>query len=227
MAMFKLPRLKANLALVNGKGNPLDYFLRFWNIEVAPRIEAQEASQDKTIADIAALQLQQQQQLDLIQQALQLAGLALETAQGGSDSKSGSNTATFSLTGTGWVSASVVNFTGVVSGNLMLTGTGPLVQFGTTSMSGGTVMYAEYRIIETVSGVDGDTVFNGTFYVTDQTTDEPSQVLFITHSSQSAISAFSDPRTTTGDVGYRVEVRRTSGATVSAMRFYLFTMRAA
>ena len=50
MAMFKLPRLKANLPIVDGKGNPRDYFLRFWNIEVAPRIEQQESSQDEILA---------------------------------------------------------------------------------------------------------------------------------------------------------------------------------
>lgn len=218
MAMFKLPRLKANLAIVNGQGKPLDYFLRFWNIEVAPRIEAQEAAQTAQLDAISQLQIQQQQQLDLIYQALELAG-------GSAGGTSGSNTASFNLTGTGWVSSAIVSLTGVVAGNLKITGTGPNTQYGTSAMTGGTVAYGEYRIIEVVSGVDGDTVFTGTFYVTDQTTDEPSQVLFVTHSSQSAVSAFNDPRTTTGDIDYRVETRRISGASVTGMRFYLFAQR--
>lgn len=49
MAAFKLPRLKANLAIVDGKGLPLAYFLRLFNIELAERIET-------TITDIAQVQ---------------------------------------------------------------------------------------------------------------------------------------------------------------------------
>lgn len=218
MAMFKLPRLKANLAIVNGQGKPLDYFLRFWNIEVAPRIEAQEDAQTAQLDAISQLQLQQQQQLDLIYQALELAG-------GSAGGTSGSNTASFNLTGSSWVASALVSLTGVVAGDLKITGTGPSTQYGTSAMTGGTVAYGEYRIIEVVSGVDGDTVFTGTFYVTDQTTDEPSQILFVTHSSQSAVAAFDDPRTTTGDIDYRVETRRISGASVTGMRFYLFAQR--
>lgn len=218
MAAFKLPRLKANLAIVNSRGQPLDYFLRFWNIEVAPRIEAQEAAQNEQLDAISQLQLQQQQQLDLIYQALELAG-------GSAGGTSGSNTASFALTGTSWTASALVPLTGVVAGNLKITGTGPSSQYGTSNMTGGTVSYGEYRIIEVVGGVDGDTVFNGTFYVTDQTTDEPDQILFVTHSSQSAVAAFNDPRTTTGDIDYRVETRRISGASVTGMRFYLFAQR--
>lgn len=66
MPAFRLPRLKANLAIVNGQGKPLDYFLRFWNIEVAPRIEQQEANQDDLIAQIQAVQQEQADQLALI-----------------------------------------------------------------------------------------------------------------------------------------------------------------
>lgn len=218
MAAFKLPRLKANLAIVNGQGKPLDYFLRFWNIEVAPRIEKQEAAQTSQLEAISQLQIQQQQQLDLIYQALELAG-------GNAGGTSGSDTEFFSLTGSSWTPSALVVLTGVVADNLRITGTGPSTQYGTSAMTGGTVAYGEYRIIEVVSGVDGDTVFNGTFYVTDQTTDEPDQILFVTHSSQSAVAAFNDPRTTTGDVDYRVETRRVSGASVTGMRFYLFVMR--
>lgn len=56
---FKLPRLKANLAIVNPKGQPLDYFLRFWNMTVAPSIEAQ-------ITDLTAITDELAAQLALI-----------------------------------------------------------------------------------------------------------------------------------------------------------------
>ena len=85
MAMFKLPRLKANLPIVDGKGNPRDYFLRFWNIEVAPRIEQQEAGQDEILAQIQAVQEEQAEQLSLIIAAQARADAAYnlaESAQG-------------------------------------------------------------------------------------------------------------------------------------------------
>lgn len=74
---FKLPRLKANLAIVNVKGHPLDYFLRFWNMDVAPRIEAQ-------IADLTEITNELAYQLLLIQQAqadAEAAALAAAAAQ--------------------------------------------------------------------------------------------------------------------------------------------------
>lgn len=87
MAMFKLPRLKANLALVNSKGNPLDYFLRFWNIEVAPRIEQQEASQDELIMQIQAVQAEQAAQLALIIAAQARADAAYDLAEAAQGSR--------------------------------------------------------------------------------------------------------------------------------------------
>lgn len=78
---FKLPRLKANLAIVNAKGHPLDYFLRFWNMDVAPGIEAQ-------IADLTAITNELAYQLLLIQQAQEdadAAALAAAAAQDAAD----------------------------------------------------------------------------------------------------------------------------------------------
>lgn len=54
MAAFKLPRLKANLAIVNGKGWPTDYFLRLFNIELAQRIEQNETEQNEILARLVA-----------------------------------------------------------------------------------------------------------------------------------------------------------------------------
>lgn len=76
MPTFRLPRLKANLAIVNSKGQPLDYFLRLFNIEFAQRIEQQEFAQDEILQQLA-------EQLLLIQQAQTTAENALEAAQNG------------------------------------------------------------------------------------------------------------------------------------------------
>lgn len=227
MAIFKLPRLKANLAIVSGQGKPLDYFLRFWNIDVAPLIERQEASQEETLAMIQAIQAQQSQQLELINDALELAGLALATADGGSPTKSGSATGTFNLSGTSFVVATTVALTSVSAGDLTIPGTSPTASPSITAMTGGTVMNGEYQIIEVDNGVDNGTVFTGTFIVTDVTTDEPNQIFSINHVSASAVAAFTDARTTTGAISYRAEVRRVSGASMTGMRFYLFARRAA
>lgn len=54
MATFKLPRLKANLAIVDARGKPLDYFLRLFNIDLAQRIERNEAEQNEILDRLLA-----------------------------------------------------------------------------------------------------------------------------------------------------------------------------
>ena len=70
MAAFKLPRLKANLPIVNGQGKPLDYFLRLFNIELAQKIEQQEATQAKILLDLQAVQIAQQAEIDRLNRVL-------------------------------------------------------------------------------------------------------------------------------------------------------------
>lgn len=226
MAMFKLPRLKSNLAIVNKDGKPEDYFLRLFNVDFAQRLEANENNQAMLIAQIQDIQAQQAEQLVLINQALELAGLALETADGGGPNKSGSNTGTFALSGTASVPATTVALAGVVAGNLTIPGTGPSQIVGTTAMTGGNYVEAEYDVVEVVSGVD-TVVFTGTFNVTDVTGDEPYQIFQVSHTSAAAVAAFTSARTSTGTMDYRLDVRRVSGASMTGMRFYLFVRRAA
>lgn len=225
---FRLPRLQYRLAIVDASGRPTSTFMDFFNVQFAGKIESQENAQESTIQAIQQIQTDQAAQLALINEALQLAGLALETADaaGGGSVRSGSSTAIYGLSGTGFTAAGQVDLTTVSAGNLTIPGSGPSVLYGSTSMSGGSVLNGEYRIIEVDNGVDNGTVFTGTFFVTDVTTDEPQQVLIMSHTSAPDVSAFSDPRTTTGNVSYRVEVRRVSGAIMSGMRFYLFARRA-
>lgn len=225
MAAFKLPRLKANLAIVDGKGLPLGYFLRLFNIELAERIEQNEADQAATLIALQQLAAQQAEQLILINQALELAGLALETADGGSTTKSGSNTGTFSLSGTSTVPVTTVAFTGVVAGDLTIPGTGPSQIIGTTAMTGGNYVEAEYDIVEVIGGID-TIVFTGQFNVLDVTGDEPYQIFQVNHTSSAAVAAFSAARSTTGTMDYRLDVRRLTGASMTGMRFYEFVRRA-
>lgn len=56
MAIFSLPRLKANLAIVNGQGKPTDFFLRLFNIDFAQRLELVINDQQALIDQIIAAQ---------------------------------------------------------------------------------------------------------------------------------------------------------------------------
>lgn len=228
---FTLPRVRANSPITDKEGKAVNAFVMFWE-KLCRQIEGQENSQNSLIATIqtiqaqqAAIQAQQAAQLVLINQALELAGLALETADGGGPNKSGSATAIFALTGTGSVTGPLVTLAGVSAGVLTVPGTGPSQVIGTTSMTGGNYVEAEYDIVEVVSGVD-TVVFTGTFNVTDVTGDEPNQIFQVVHTSAPDIAAFTSARASTGTLAYRVDVRRLTGATMLGMRFYLFARRA-
>lgn len=209
MAMFRLPRLKANLALVNSKGNPLDYFLRFWNIEVAPRIEQQEADQDMILQQLQDVQDQQaqllaaqEQQLILINEALMLAGIAI--AQSGGNS--GTATTEIDMTPSAWVLGPVVNLTGVVAGNITVPGSGLYSKTGTTAFFGDT--NGEVRIVEIVSGVD--TIIGGPWPFTISRVDpNPAGTVYVGNAAQ--LNTFTDARTTTGAVSYRIDTRMLDG----------------
>lgn len=222
--VFRLSRLNPENAIADKNGKPTNMFSRFWDV-FCSRIETQEQRQDQLITDQALLLQQQQAQLALINQALELAGLALETADGGGPNKSGSASSLFTNNTGTFAPAVAVNLTSVSAGNLALTGTGPSAVVGTTTMTGGMNTTFQYQIIEVVGGIDGDTVFTGAFDVTDVTTDEPSQIFSVNHTSAAAIASFFDARATTGTISYRVEVRKVSGANMTNMRFYLFVRR--
>jgi hypothetical protein len=80
--MLKLPTLPRGIALTDSKGLPSVQFQTWWQ-SVTRAIEAQETRQDAIIADIVALQEQQQEQLDAIlavQAAADAANAAAEAA---------------------------------------------------------------------------------------------------------------------------------------------------
>ena len=209
MAMFRLPRLKANLAIVNSKGNPLDYFLRFWNIEVAPRIEQQEESQDDILAQLQEVQDQQaqllaaqEQQLILINEALMLAGIAI--AQSGGNS--GAATSEIDMTPSAWVLGPIVNLTGVVAGNVTVPGSGLYSKSATTSFFGDT--NGEIRLVEVVSGVD--TIIGGPWpFSVSRVDPSPTGAVYVTNASE--INVFTQARATTGAVSYRIDARMLDG----------------
>lgn len=195
MAMFKLPRLKANLAIVNSKGNPLDYFLRFWNNEVAPRIEKQETDQDAILEELRLQQI-------AINEALMLAGIAI-AATGGN---SGTTTAEIDMTPSAWVLGPVVALTGVVAGDVTIPSSGLYSKSTTTAFFGDT--NGQVRIVEIVGGVD--TIIGGPWNFTISRVDpNPAGTVYVGNAAE--INTFTQARTTTGAVSYRIDARMLDG----------------
>ena len=127
MAAFRLPRLKANLAIVSSRGTPLDYFLRFWNIDVAPKIEQQEANQTETIDAIQEIITQIQANMVATQAAQQAANEAQATADAAAPggTKSGASTDPSVVVEQGvWAEGPRVDLTGVSAGILTIQGSG-------------------------------------------------------------------------------------------------------
>lgn len=225
MASLKLPRLKANLAMVNSKGQPLEYFLRFLNVEWANRIEANEASQDETIAALQVVVDQLQALSEATQAAQQAANNAQETADGaaGGGATSGVNQdpAINLPTGGAWVNGPQVDLTGVIAGNLTITGSGPqqdddvdLIGSGTQNVNG------EFRIVE----IDGGetTVFTGNLRAS-KLNDISGTI--ITNLSSSDVSSFSLARANTGNISYRIDARNLGARTIFSLLLYIFVRR--
>ena len=80
MAAFKLPRLKSNLAIVNGQGRPTDFFLRLFNIDMAQRLETVINDQQAIIDAIVAAK----NAADAAQQAAEAAQNTADAAVTGS-----------------------------------------------------------------------------------------------------------------------------------------------
>ena len=78
MAAFKLPRLKSNLAIVNGQGRPTDFFLRLFNIDMAQRLETIINDQQAIIDAIVAAQQAAQAAQDAADAAQDTADQALQ-----------------------------------------------------------------------------------------------------------------------------------------------------
>ena len=74
---FKLPRIRAADTISDKAGKAANAFVRFWDT-VMKAIERQENAQTDVLTQLAQVQATQAQQLILIYQALELAGIAIE-----------------------------------------------------------------------------------------------------------------------------------------------------
>lgn len=223
MALFRLPRLQQSLPIVDGQGKPLASFLRWWNIDVLGKIEVQENQQNEQIAAITALQEQTTANIAAINEALALAGLALETADGAGagPTRSGSDTGTITLTGA-FAPVAQVDLLTVSAGNLTFAGS--VYSPSMTPVVGVTYNY-EYQIVEVDNGIDNGVVFPGSFTIFRAS---PMSDVVTTDTSATSLGSFSGARTTTGSISYRVEARYTSPTPPSTDLFFnLFARRAA
>jgi len=119
-----------------------------------------------------------------------------------------------------WVQGPQVDLTGVVAGNLTLTGTGPDTD-ADVSLSGGTTAQGEFRVMEIDAGVE-TLVFTGTFSAW-----RNEEFTAILNQSTSAVADFSEARTSTGAISYRIDARKTSGSAITSLSLYIYARRAA
>lgn len=201
MALGKLPRLQRGIPIVDSAGRALDYLLRLLN-DAFTMLERSEASQNETLLRLEQLTAAQEQQLILINEALMLAGIAISQSGG----NSGTATAEIDMTPSAWVLGPVVNLTGVVAGNVTVPGSGLYSKSTTTAFFGDT--NGEVRIVEVVGGVD--TIIGGPWAFTISRVDpNPSGTVYVGNAAQ--INTFTQARTTTGAVSYRIDTRMLDG----------------
>lgn len=202
---MSLPKLSAQQPIVTTGGKPSSPFLQF--MEAARKAqEATDAQQGEAIDALEAINGQLQTAVAQIEAALALAGLALEVADGmgGGTARTGNVIDTLAGATTTYQTVVQVDLLTVSAGDLSLAGSFYNVSFA--SLPIGVPYYLEFRIIEVDNGVDNGTVYSGSATVTQ------TSAIDVTLVDTSAVSlgAFTDTRTTTGSISYRVEMRTTT-----------------
>lgn len=218
--MASLPRLSAQQPIAVAGGKPSSLFLRFMEATRTAQ-EATDATQSENIAAIQQILAGLQAATQGTQAAQAAANVAQATADeavgGGAVSGSASDPSV-NLSGTAWVNGPQVDLTGVVAGNLTISGTGP-VQDADVSVTGGT-FYGEFRVVRIV-GASEDAVFFGN--MTLLSTTAPATVI---NTSNYDAQEFVLAEPSTGDVSYRLDARRVSGGTASNLALYIYARRA-
>lgn len=194
MALGKLPRIQRGIAIVDATGRALDYFLRLLD-QAFTMIERSDARQDELLAT-------QQAQLAFINEALTLAGIAIAGSGGNSETA----TTEIDMTPSAWVLGPVVDLTGVVAGDVTIPSSGLYAKGTTTAFFGDT--NGQVRLVEIVGGVD--TIIGGPWNFTISRVDpNPAGAVYVGNAAE--INTFTQARTTTGAVSYRIDARMTDG----------------
>lgn len=224
---FTLPKIQAADSIVDGTGRPTTRFLKFFNFDFARAIERNDNAQSDLISELQVLVSQLQVTTEAVQQAQNAANQAQQSADGaaGGGAVSGTSTAPdVTLVGAAWVLGPVVALTGVVAGDLTITGSGPLQDDNVSATGERTAILCQFRVVEVILGVD-TVLFTGNFNVFPG--DPPLNLASVVNSSVSSVAAFSSARASTGSVSYRIDARTTNASrTVSNLSLYLFVRRA-
>lgn len=220
-----LPGFNQSFAITQDGARPSQLAANWWTAMLNGTRQALNAQQNQ----ITALQQTQAQILALTTQintALQQAAQAQATADagGGTTAKSGQNTSALNPNGSTWILGPVVALTGVVAGNLTVTGSGPY-QLSSTTIDDFGQFSGNWRIMEIIGGVETG-VFLGTYIAVHNTPPEQadSGVLYQLY-NQTDTTSFSLARTSTGAVSYRLDINL-PGTDATQVGIYIYVRRA-
>lgn len=195
MAAFKLPRLKSNLAIVNGQGRPTDFFLRLFNIDMAQRLETIINDQQAIIDAIVAAQ-----------DAADAAQLAAEAAQDAAD-------AALAQSGSGARYAEIDGAPGGTTAVVTISSVSPLPRLQLSgSLTGGTLDADATWTGQAEFFEDDGTTINslGTQVITVESSGDTIGGEWI--ANDSSPFAFEAVGTLAGTVQYSVGITRTGGS---------------
>lgn len=227
---LKLDRLSPYSFIVQATRAPTHEFIALWE-KLCGKLEKQEAAQDAAQATQAA-------QLVLITQALEAAGIAIQTANdaqasadagGSATARSGSGTdPSVSLGPLGaWIDGPTVSLLTVSAGDLTVPGSGPQ-QDADVTIQEGTTFSGQYRVIEVIGGVTTATFGPWSFSAIaagapDGFGNYPAA---ISNPDASTVAAFLFARSSTGSVDYKIQARWTGGlGPLQNLQLYLFARR--
>lgn len=217
--MLKLPRITVSLNIVDANGRATVAFSRLWDT-FATAIEENDAAQAASILSLQEAFAAIQAATVVAQAAQETANVAQATADaaGGGTATSGSANGVTEAGVSGWQTGPQVDLTGVVAGDLTISGTGPQ-QDGTTVATQN--MTGDFRVVEIV-GMTETTVFTGNHSII---AGNPATVL---NNSAATVTAFTSARTSTGAVSYRIDTQRTDAGFLEAgvnLPLYIFARR--
>lgn len=195
MAAFKLPRLKSNLAIVNGQGRPTDFFLRLFNIDMAQRLETIINDQQAIIDAIVAAQA-----------AADAAQVAAEAAQDAAD-------AALAQSGSGARYAEINGAPGGTTAVVTISSVSPLPRLQLSgSLTGGTLDADATWTGQAEFFEDDGTTINslGTQVITVESSGDTIGGEWI--ANDSSPFAFEAVGTLAGTVQYSVGITRTGGS---------------
>lgn len=227
---FKLDRLSAFFPLVKADRSATKDFITLWE-KLCRKLE-------EVIALIQRALVGQSAQLVLITQALEAAGIAIQTANaaqaaadGGGSATARSGSATNPSVTLGplntWIDGPTVNLLTVSAGDLTIPGSGPQ-QDADVVIQEGTTFAGQYRVLEVIGGVTTATFGPWDFSAIASGSPDGfgNYPAAISNPDASTVAAFLFARSSTGSVDYKIQARWTGGlAPLQDLQLYIFARR--